>query len=142
MSNPTSEENKCKTKEKKSELKIKVRFSDKDNNIVESTTHINTTETDVNSIIHKQTKPNQQENETQLKNETQQQNGEITKNIETTNESIQDNESLPLTLGVLTILKLGTVEYKNNAFHNERYIFPIGFTSERLYTSYLDPTKR
>jgi N6-adenosine-specific RNA methylase IME4 len=41
--------------------------------------------------------------------------------------------------GVLTILSLGTVEYERNQYHTYRYIYPIGYKSKRVYTSYINP---
>ncbi|ORZ24373.1 F/Y rich C-terminus-domain-containing protein [Absidia repens] len=49
------------------------------------------------------------------------------------------NPKLPQQIGVLTVLKLGTIEPHREAFHNERYIFPIGYTVSRTYPSMVDP---
>lgn len=52
----------------------------------------------------------------------------------------QDNsETFPLNLGVIKLISLGRVEHTKKGYHNERYIFPIGYKSERLYNSYNDP---
>ena len=48
---------------------------------------------------------------------------------------------LPLNLGVVTILSLGKVDVRKN-FHNDRYIFPVGYKSERSYNSYLNPSEK
>jgi hypothetical protein len=37
----------------------------------------------------------------------------------------------------LLVLNLGTVDYSREHFHNERYIYPIGFKSQRDYCSYI-----
>ncbi|KAI8092990.1 F/Y rich C-terminus-domain-containing protein [Halteromyces radiatus] len=50
------------------------------------------------------------------------------------------NPVLPQQIGVLTVLKLGTIESRRETFHNERYIFPIGYTVSRTYPSMVDPT--
>jgi len=42
---------------------------------------------------------------------------------------------LPIRLGVMTLHDLGTVVYDREAFHNERYIFPVGYTLSRRYFS-------
>jgi hypothetical protein len=41
------------------------------------------------------------------------------------------NPILPQQIGVLTVLKLGSIEPHREAFHNERYIFPVGYTVSR-----------
>jgi phage/plasmid-associated DNA primase len=41
------------------------------------------------------------------------------------------NPKLPQQIGVLTVLKLGSIEPHREAFHNERYIFPVGYTVSR-----------
>lgn len=46
---------------------------------------------------------------------------------------------LPQQIGVLTVLSLGKINYHKDAFHNERYIFPIGYTVRRTYPSMIDP---
>eukprot|EP01125_Pyxidicula_operculata_P004888 TRINITY_DN1811_c0_g3_i2.p1 TRINITY_DN1811_c0_g3~~TRINITY_DN1811_c0_g3_i2.p1 ORF type:complete len:1367 (+),score=527.34 TRINITY_DN1811_c0_g3_i2:253-4101(+) len=51
------------------------------------------------------------------------------------------NIIFPLDVGVLSIAALGIVSDKKN-YHNEKYIWPIGFKSTREYTSTIDVTKR
>jgi hypothetical protein len=41
--------------------------------------------------------------------------------------------------GVLTIISLGTIEYERSGYHTYRYIYPIGFKSRKIYTSYINP---
>lgn len=38
----------------------------------------------------------------------------------------------PVQIASLNVISLGKIEYERPAFHNERYIFPIGYTVERL----------
>ncbi|ORX49249.1 FYRC-domain-containing protein [Piromyces finnis] len=45
------------------------------------------------------------------------------------------NAILPISLGVMTLHNLGTVVYDRDSFHNERYIFPVGYTLTRRYFS-------
>jgi chemotaxis protein histidine kinase CheA len=45
------------------------------------------------------------------------------------------NAILPIRLGVMTLLSLGKVVYDRDTFHNERYIFPVGYTLTRRYFS-------
>jgi len=45
------------------------------------------------------------------------------------------NAILPISLGVMTLHNLGTVVYDRDTFHNERYIFPVGYTLTRRYFS-------
>lgn len=46
---------------------------------------------------------------------------------------------LPQQIGVLTVLSLGRIQPDGDAFHNERYIFPVGYTVQRTYPSMIDP---
>lgn len=41
------------------------------------------------------------------------------------------NPKLPQQIGVLTVLRLGTIVTDRPSFHNERYIFPVGYTVSR-----------
>ena len=43
---------------------------------------------------------------------------------------------LPFQIASLNIISLGQVEYDRPNFHNERYIFPIGYTAERYNKHY------
>ncbi|CAG8827143.1 18137_t:CDS:2, partial [Racocetra persica] len=36
---------------------------------------------------------------------------------------------LPVQIGILTVLSLGTVVYERDTFHNERYIWPVAYNS-------------
>ncbi|ORY04894.1 hypothetical protein K493DRAFT_253090, partial [Basidiobolus meristosporus CBS 931.73] len=47
--------------------------------------------------------------------------------------------ALPVQVGVLTVIDLGTIVHDRNTFHNERYIWPVGFTVQRSYASMVDP---
>ncbi|GAN05940.1 conserved hypothetical protein [Mucor ambiguus] len=47
---------------------------------------------------------------------------------------------LPLQIGVLTVTNLGKIVTDRDAFHNERYIFPVGYTVQRVYPSMVNPT--
>ena len=49
------------------------------------------------------------------------------------------NVKLPQQIGGLTVVNLGKIVYDREAFHNERYIFPVGFTVERTYPSMVNP---
>lgn len=52
------------------------------------------------------------------------------------------NFKFPLILTKSTRLyNLGTVVYDRPGFHNNRYIFPAGFRSGKIFASYHDPTK-
>ncbi|KAI9366510.1 F/Y-rich N-terminus-domain-containing protein [Pilaira anomala] len=46
---------------------------------------------------------------------------------------------LPQQIGVLTVLNLGTIVTDRPNYHNERYIFPVGYTVSRTYPSMIDP---
>ncbi|KAF9576846.1 hypothetical protein EC968_003353 [Mortierella alpina] len=49
------------------------------------------------------------------------------------------NVKLPVTVGIITILDIGHVVYDREAFHNDRYIFPVGYKMSRSYNSMIDP---
>jgi len=53
------------------------------------------------------------------------------------------SRNLPLHLGPsLTILSLGRVVPDRPGFHSQAYIWPVGFRSQRLYASYMNPHAR
>ncbi|KAI8084402.1 F/Y rich C-terminus-domain-containing protein [Gilbertella persicaria] len=47
--------------------------------------------------------------------------------------------TLPQQIGVLTVLSLGNIITDRDTFHNERYIFPVGYTVQRTYPSMIHP---
>jgi chromodomain-helicase-DNA-binding protein 7 len=50
---------------------------------------------------------------------------------------------LPIHLsGSLVLVSLGTVIWDRDGFHNERYLYPVGFLSERFYFSTRDPNEK
>ncbi|KAG0360960.1 hypothetical protein BC939DRAFT_481344 [Gamsiella multidivaricata] len=49
------------------------------------------------------------------------------------------NIKLPVTVGIITIQSIGHVVYDREAFHNDRYIWPVGYKMSRLYNSMIDP---
>ena len=46
---------------------------------------------------------------------------------------------LPITIGKMRIEALGVIEYEKPAFHNDRYIWPVGYRSVRSYRSFKNP---
>ncbi|KAF8967001.1 hypothetical protein BGZ46_000260 [Entomortierella lignicola] len=52
------------------------------------------------------------------------------------------NVKLPVTVGIITIMSLGHVVYDREAFHNERYIWPVGYKMSRSYNSMIDPQQQ
>ncbi|KAF9118451.1 hypothetical protein BGW39_001162 [Mortierella sp. 14UC] len=50
------------------------------------------------------------------------------------------NVKLPVTVGIITILNIGHVVYDREAFHNDRYIWPVGYKMSRSYNSMVDPS--
>ncbi|ORX90275.1 hypothetical protein K493DRAFT_230976 [Basidiobolus meristosporus CBS 931.73] len=52
------------------------------------------------------------------------------------------NYVLPVQIGILTVISLGKVEWERDTFHNDRYIWPIGYTVRRTYSSMVDPEKQ
>lgn len=54
--------------------------------------------------------------------------------------SIPPDQQMPFVVGdVLRVLALGTIEYGSDKYHNDRYIFPVGYKAERMYNSYMKP---
>lgn len=49
------------------------------------------------------------------------------------------NVKFPVTVGIITIWSIGHVIYDREAFHNDRYIWPVGYKMSRLYNSMIDP---
>ncbi|KAJ2365964.1 hypothetical protein H4S01_002965 [Coemansia sp. RSA 2610] len=49
------------------------------------------------------------------------------------------NYEMPVQVGILVVLNLGKVVWDRDAFHNERYIWPVGYTVQREYYSMIDP---
>ncbi|EPQ51111.1 hypothetical protein GLOTRDRAFT_49500, partial [Gloeophyllum trabeum ATCC 11539] len=47
---------------------------------------------------------------------------------------------LPLNVGIMVVLSLGEVCMREH-FHNERYIYPVGYVVQRRYLSMIDPHK-
>ncbi|TPX30923.1 hypothetical protein SmJEL517_g05612 [Synchytrium microbalum] len=62
--------------------------------------------------------------------------------IQVVNFDDQGHVILPIQAGVVTVHALGTIVFDRDNFHNERYIFPVGFTSSRGYASMVDPEKQ
>lgn len=48
----------------------------------------------------------------------------------------------PVTIGIITIMKIGYVVSDREAFHNERYIWPVGYTMSRSYNSMVNPNEQ
>ncbi|KAG2228499.1 hypothetical protein INT48_005066 [Thamnidium elegans] len=62
-----------------------------------------------------------------------------TRRVQPIERDIDGNPKLPQQIGVLTVLNLGKISTEKDTFHNERYIFPIGYTVRRTYPSMIDP---
>ncbi|KAG0378455.1 hypothetical protein BGX24_003813 [Mortierella sp. AD032] len=52
------------------------------------------------------------------------------------------NIKFPVTIGIITIMKIGHVVSDREAFHNERYIWPVGYTMSRSYNSMVNPNEQ
>ncbi|KAF9190902.1 hypothetical protein BGZ49_003591 [Haplosporangium sp. Z 27] len=52
------------------------------------------------------------------------------------------NIKLPVTVGIITILSIGHVVHDREAFHNDRYIWPVGYKMSRSYNSMIDPNSQ
>ncbi|KAI8583935.1 hypothetical protein K450DRAFT_220674 [Umbelopsis ramanniana AG] len=51
----------------------------------------------------------------------------------------EGNYRLPVQIGALTLLSLGQVVWDREGFHNDRYIWPIGYSVQRSYMSMINP---
>lgn len=51
----------------------------------------------------------------------------------------QGSPILPLSLNMITVHQLGEIVYDRPAYHNKRYILPVGFTTSRSYLSVMSP---
>lgn len=54
-----------------------------------------------------------------------------TRRVQPIDRDSDGNPNLPQQIGVLTVLNLGTIITDRPTFHNERYIFPVGYTVSR-----------
>ncbi|KAI8145159.1 F/Y rich C-terminus-domain-containing protein [Fennellomyces sp. T-0311] len=62
-----------------------------------------------------------------------------TRRVQPVDRDEHGNVKLPQQIGVLTVVSLGKIVHDRDAFHNERYIFPVGFTVQRTYPSMINP---
>lgn len=55
---------------------------------------------------------------------------------------VQDDGTtiVPAKYGPIKLLNLGEVEFKDSSFHNQRYIYPVGYKIIRQFMSTTDPT--
>ncbi|KAI9281871.1 F/Y-rich N-terminus-domain-containing protein [Sporodiniella umbellata] len=51
----------------------------------------------------------------------------------------QGDYALPAEVDSWTVLQLGTVVWDRAAFHNQRYIYPVGYRVKKWYRSMIDP---
>jgi hypothetical protein len=49
---------------------------------------------------------------------------------------------LPIQIGILTLINLGQIVFDRDTFHNERYIWPVGYTVKRPYASMRYPDRQ
>lgn len=49
---------------------------------------------------------------------------------------------LPMQIGILTLHSLGDIVYNRRDFHNERYIFPVGYKVTRMYHSMINANEQ
>ncbi|KAI8086382.1 F/Y-rich N-terminus-domain-containing protein [Halteromyces radiatus] len=55
------------------------------------------------------------------------------------NKDIHGRYILPVEVDSWTVLDLGSVVYNRVAFHNQRYIYPVGYCVKKWYRSMVDP---
>eukprot|EP00698_Gefionella_okellyi_P022789 TRINITY_DN7600_c0_g1_i1.p1 TRINITY_DN7600_c0_g1~~TRINITY_DN7600_c0_g1_i1.p1 ORF type:complete len:635 (+),score=96.04 TRINITY_DN7600_c0_g1_i1:30-1907(+) len=51
--------------------------------------------------------------------------------------TLNPKPELPIRLGPLTVTNLGKVVRDRDGFYNDRYVYPVGYRSERLYPSHI-----
>lgn len=61
------------------------------------------------------------------------------KNTMVVDPNIPPDAQLPVKFGTSQVVSLGRIEYNNPNYHNDRYIFPIGYKAEKNYMSYKNP---
>ncbi|KAL9558888.1 hypothetical protein MBANPS3_000665 [Mucor bainieri] len=62
-----------------------------------------------------------------------------TRRVQPIERDSQGRPKLPQQIGVLTVHHLGTIVTNRPNYHNERYIFPVGYSVSRTYPSMVDP---
>ncbi|CAO0799603.1 unnamed protein product [Mucor circinelloides] len=62
-----------------------------------------------------------------------------TRRVQPIERDAQGRPKLPQQIGVLTVHRLGTIVTDRPNYHNERYIFPVGYSVSRTYPSMVDP---
>jgi len=77
----------------------------------------------------------EEESSSKRKNRSKRKRGNSVRRAQRVDTDENGNAILPIRLGVMTLHNLGTVVYDREAFHNERYIFPVGYTLSRRYFS-------
>ncbi|KAF9427259.1 hypothetical protein BGZ76_002400, partial [Entomortierella beljakovae] len=58
--------------------------------------------------------------------------------VQTIERDENGNIKFPVTVGIITILDIGRVIHDREAFHNDRYIWPVGYKMSRLYNSMIN----
>jgi len=90
-------------------------------------------------------KPTKSKKRSGTSSETKANKGSVLENIKKYTPAPRDengNLSFPIQLGVLTVYNLGKVVWDKADFHSAKYIWPVGYKSERLCPSTLDPEQR
>ncbi|KAI8645591.1 F/Y-rich N-terminus-domain-containing protein [Parasitella parasitica] len=62
-----------------------------------------------------------------------------TRRVQPIERDAQGHPKLPQQIGVLTVHHLGKIVTDRPNYHNERYIFPVGYAVSRTYPSMVDP---
>ncbi|PVU91959.1 hypothetical protein BB561_004094 [Smittium simulii] len=64
------------------------------------------------------------------------------RSVQPVEKNINGDYVLPVQVGILTVLSLGKVIYNPSNFHNERYIWPVGYMVQREYYSMKEAGKQ
>ncbi|KAL9651515.1 hypothetical protein ABK040_001461 [Willaertia magna] len=86
--------------------------------------------------------PSEQQNDSSSSTTKKRRSKKNSGNEKEVDPNLPPEQQLPMKAGSSTVIELGTIEYERTSYHNERYIFPIGYKSERSYSSYLTPPEK
>ncbi|XP_066912845.1 transforming growth factor beta regulator 1-like [Clytia hemisphaerica] len=68
--------------------------------------------------------------------------GSVKKKVQPLHMNDENVPFFPITIGTLTVHDLGEILSDKAGFHSERYLWPVGFCSTRLYPSMVDPDRK
>ncbi|KAI8074088.1 F/Y rich C-terminus-domain-containing protein [Gongronella butleri] len=100
-------------------------------------------------LMKDQQQQQQQPEAMDISEDEDQENKHTSKRVRTVAPTAEDVElnddgsaKMPIKLGGLEVLSLGTIQHDKKGFHSDRYIFPLGYESRRTYMSTLNPDEQ